>query len=131
MSFKKNKIIDEELSGTLLCPIRHMISILGGKWKLPIICMLADGKPARYSLIKRKLNGITNVMLAQSLKELEEFDIVHREQYNEVPPRVEYNLTENGKKILPALMELTLWAAEDMKDKRSCGELCDRCNAMI
>lgn len=131
MCFEKNKNINEGSNETLICPIRHMISMLGGKWKLPIICMLSNGRPARYSLIKRKLNGITNVMLAQSLKELEEFRIVHREQYNEVPPRVEYKLTERVNKILPALIELTQWAAEDMKEKKSCGELCDRCNAMI
>ncbi|MGF6907284.1 winged helix-turn-helix transcriptional regulator [Fusobacterium sp. PH5-44] len=134
MDYEKNKKNNKELEGLnegLICPIRHMISILGGKWKLPIICMLSNGLPARYSLIKRKLNGITNVMLAQSLKELEEYKIVHREQYNEVPPRVEYKLTERANKILPALIELAMWAAEDMEENKSCGKLCDRCNTMV
>jgi DNA-binding HxlR family transcriptional regulator len=112
----------------LICPIRYMLNILGGKWKLPIICMIAKESPARYSKIKRKLNGITNVMLAQSLKELEASGVVHREQYNEVPPRVEYALTEKGRSIVPALTQIAAWAAENMREETSCGVFCDRCD---
>ncbi len=94
------KVMDETSAGeNLLCPIRYAIDIVGGKWKLPIICMLASGLPTRYSSIKRKLTGVTNMMLSQSLKELEASGIVHREQYNEVPPRVEYTLTDKGKAL--------------------------------
>ena len=77
-----------------LCPIRYMLEIFGGKWKLPIVCILSGGIPVRYSTIKRRLGDITNAMLSHSLKELEAAGVVHREQYNEVPPRVEYTLTE-------------------------------------
>lgn len=110
----------------LQCPIRYMLNMFGGKWKLPIVCMLSAGTPLRYSSIKRKLGDITNVMLSQSLKELEAAGIVHREQYNEVPPRVEYTLTEKGVGILPLLLQMGEWAANDMKEI-SCGTQCEKC----
>ncbi|MDR1320633.1 MAG: helix-turn-helix transcriptional regulator [Gracilibacteraceae bacterium] len=111
----------------LQCPLRYMLNMFGGKWKLPIVCMLAPGTPLRYSSIKRKLGNITNVMLAQSLKDLEASGIVNRKQYNEVPPRVEYCLTKKGKGILPALVKVAGWAVEDMQGEAACGSLCDKC----
>lgn len=113
----------------LLCPIRYAIDVVGGKWKLPIICMLASDIPIRYSSIKRKLTGITNMMLAQSLKELEAAGIVHREQYNEVPPRVEYTLTEKGKSILPPLTKLAEWGADHMQQDKIVSVFCTKCQA--
>jgi DNA-binding HxlR family transcriptional regulator len=125
------KIVDETQAGqNLLCPIRYAIDVVGGKWKLPIICLLAGGLPTRYSTIKRKLTGVTNMMLAQSLKELEAAGIVHREQYNEVPPRVEYTLTDKGKSILPPLLKLAEWGAGHMREDKTCADFCDTCKAM-
>lgn len=94
---------------TEICPLRLAMDIIGGKWRLSIICLLKDGTPMRYNQIKRGIPGITNMMLAQSLKHLEEYAIVHREQYNEVPVRVEYQLTENGKTLLSVLSQLSDW----------------------
>ena len=71
-----------------ICPLRLVMDVVGGKWRLSIICLLKDGKPLRYNQIKRGVPGITNVMLSQSLKHLEEYGIVSRRQYNEVPVRV-------------------------------------------
>ena len=89
--------------------------MFGGKWKTAIICILsADGTPKRYSVIKRRLRDITNVMLAQSLRELEAAGFVSREQFNEMPPRVEYALTERGMNALPFLSEAFKWAVNDM-----------------
>lgn len=110
-----------------LCPLRHILNIFSGKWKLPIVCMLAAGKPLRYSSIKRKIGDITNVMLSQSLKELERDGIVHREQYNEVPPRVEYSLTDKGKEVVPVIQQAAQWAAKDMKQTVACGANCEQC----
>ncbi len=115
----------------LLCPIRYIMHIFSGKWKLPIVCMLSGQTPLRYSTIKRRLGDITNVMLAQSLKELEAAGIVHREQYNEVPPRVEYTLTEKGKSVLPALGQLAEWAVGSMQNETSCGVLCAKCQTTV
>jgi len=114
----------------LLCPIRYTLSIVGGKWKLPILCMLASGNPTRYSSIKRKLSGITNMMLAQSLKELEAQEIVHREQYNEVPPRVEYTLTKKGSSIVPILLQLAEWGTEHMQENSACKTFCNECQSI-
>ena len=114
----------------LLCPIRYAIDVVGGKWKLPIICLLASGLPTRYSSIKRKLTGVTNMMLSQSLKELEAFGIVHREQYNEVPPRVEYTLTDKGKSIIPPLVKLAEWGAGHMQEDKTCTAFCATCKSI-
>lgn len=122
---KKESI--EQNTDELLCPIRYMNDIFGGKWKQPIICMLASGNPIRYSTIKRRLTGITNMMLSQSLKELESASIVHRKQYNEVPPRVEYTLTEKGKSIVPILAQVAAWAMENMQRESACGAYCEKC----
>lgn len=113
----------------LLCPIRYIMSIFGGKWKLPIVCMLSGDTPLRYSTIKRRLGDITNVMLSQSLKELEAEGIVHREQYNEVPPRVEYTLTEKGVSVLPALQQLAGWAIGALQGDASCSVRCTKCQS--
>lgn len=86
-----------------ICPLRLVMDIIGGKWKMNILCLLKDGKPLRYNQIKRGVLGITNMMLANSLKSFEEYGIVHREQYNEVPVRVEYRLTAKGLELIEAL----------------------------
>lgn len=126
-----SKKVDETFSeGNQLCPIRYAIDIVGGKWKLPIICSLASGLPTRYSTIKRKLTDVTNMMLAQSLKELEASGMVHREQYNEVPPRVEYTLTDKGKSIIPPLVKLAEWSAGHMQEDKACTPFCPTCRSM-
>lgn len=125
------KVMEETYAGEeLLCPLRYAIDVVGGKWKLPIICMLASGLPTRYSSIKRKLMGITNMMLSQSLKELEAANIVHREQYNEVPPRVEYTITDKGKSIIPPLVQLAEWGAGHIQEDKACSVFCKTCQSM-
>ncbi|BBF42675.1 transcriptional regulator, HxlR family [Lachnospiraceae bacterium KM106-2] len=103
-----------------VCPIKYMLSIIGGKWKQPIICILASEPSLRNSTIKRRLPGITNMMLSQSLKELEREGIIHRKQFNEVPPHVEYSLTEKGKTLLPILHEMQKWALQHMEPTNRC-----------
>jgi DNA-binding HxlR family transcriptional regulator len=126
------EIHDEEKEAfeKLLCPIRYILEIFGGKWKMPIVCMLAGGVPVRYSTIKRRLTGVTNMMLAQSLKELEAAGIVHREQYNEVPPRVEYSLTKTGSSIRPIFIQVAIWATEHMQAETACGSFCNKCHSI-
>lgn len=118
----------KEITGSeLLCPIRYVLDIVGGKWKLAILCILSSGGVIRYNSLKRKLNGITNMMLAQSLKELEAANMINRAQYNEIPPRVEYSLTEKGKSIVPNLINLAKWGLENMEDEPNCSEFCKQC----
>lgn len=102
-----------------ICPLRYLTEIFGGKWKLPIICILASEKPQRYSTIKRRLGDITNMMLSQSLKELEAFGMVSRTQYNEIPPRVEYSLTDKGRGSLPMLTTAAQWAVHELADEET------------
>ena len=94
------------------CPILSALEIIGGKWKLPILWNLAADKVSRYNELRRNLGGVTNIMLTKCLRELEEAGLVHREQYNEVPPRVEYSLTNEGLSLLPALNNLFNWGVE-------------------
>lgn len=97
-----------------ICPLKYLSQTFGGKWKMPIICILSDMSPKRYSAIKRSLGDITNMMLSQSLKELESAGLISRKQYNEVPPRVEYSLTERGKNAIPMLTAAAQWALNEM-----------------
>jgi DNA-binding HxlR family transcriptional regulator len=90
------------------CTIMEALKLINGKWKLPIICTLAD-KTMRYNELKREVVGITGMMLSSSLKELEESGIIRREAYEEVPPRVEYSLTGAGKELTPILFDLGMW----------------------
>ena len=96
------------------CAIEDALNLIGGKWKMPIICILADNNPKRYSVIKRRLGDITNIMLAKSLRELEADGLISRTQYNEVPPRVEYSLTVKGSGALPMLTTAAEWAVKEM-----------------
>lgn len=112
-----------------ICPLKYLSQTFGGKWKMPIICILSDMSPKRYSAIKRSLGDITNMMLAQSLKELEAAGLVSRTQYNEVPPRVEYSLTERGKNAIPMLTAAAQWALSEM-DNDGLLPNCEKCRAI-
>lgn len=91
------------------CPLTLALNLIGGKWRLPIIWALSKNGTMRYNELKRSIHGITNMMLTQSLKELESDGIISRKQFMEVPPRVEYSLTDNGENLIPALKALADW----------------------
>ena len=105
------------------CPILHVFRRIGGKWKLPILWHLADQESVRYNELKRSVRGVTNMMLTKCLRELEEYGMVIRRQYNEVPPRVEYSLTNRGKTLLPALEQLYAWGREQLEYENKAGLL--------
>ncbi|RYG39408.1 transcriptional regulator [bacterium] len=90
------------------CPVETTLRIVGGKWKAVILFRLVEGKK-RFSELKRLLPGATQQMLTQQLRELERDGIVHREVYAEVPPRVEYSLTELGYTLEPVLNLMSGW----------------------
>ncbi len=94
------------------CPLQIALKRIGGKWKIPIICVLSSGEGIRYNEIMKKVTGITNTMLASSLKELEKDGLITRVQYNEMPIRVEYFITEKSKELLPTLHLLAKWGAK-------------------
>ncbi|SEJ43451.1 transcriptional regulator, HxlR family [Propionispira arboris] len=97
------------------CPIIYALNVVGQKWKLPIMWRLSENETTRYNELKRSVNGITNMMLTKSLKELEEHELIVRTQYETIPPKVEYFLTQRGKSLLPSLNELYKWGEEQIK----------------
>lgn len=107
--------LDENGFAKETCPVLYALNLIGQKWKLPILWYMYDEQPIRYNELRRKLSGITNVMLTKSLRELEEAGLVSRVQYNEIPPRVEYSLTDRGEALMPTLNELYKWGQEQMK----------------
>lgn len=97
------------------CPVGYAFKALEGKWKLPILWILSENGTLRYNQLKKAL-GITNMMLTSTLKELEEFGFVTRTQYNEIPPHVDYSLSELGEKLLPVLNEFGTFGKLLMKN---------------
>ena len=93
------------------CSMELTLDIIGGKWKPLIIWHLGENT-LRFSELKRALPNITQKMLTQQLRALEEDQLVNRFVYAEVPPKVEYSLTEKGKTLLPVLSTLCKWAIE-------------------
>ncbi len=93
------------------CPLTFALNLIGGKWRLPIIWALNKKGTIRYNELKRSIDGITNMMLTQTLKELELHGIINRKQFMEVPPRVEYSLTDSGESLIPALKALANWGS--------------------
>ena len=96
------------------CGLKKVIDIVGGKWKIMILCVVDNEGVIRYGELKRRVFGITNTMLANSLKEMEEAGLVERHQYNEMPVRVEYSLTEKAESIVPILLQLKRWGEENL-----------------
>jgi len=96
------------------CAVTHALEIIGGKWRLPIIWELSARESLRYNELKRRLTGITNIMLTRSLQGLEEHGLVDRIELSSIPPHVEYSLTERCKELLPALDIINQWGEEQM-----------------
>ena len=102
------------------CPLSYTLSIIGGKWKSLIIYTLSQNGVLRYSELKKNLSAISHEtkishkILSQQLKELEEFKMIERKEYQEVPPKVEYVLTQKGKSIMPILESMHEWGQNNI-----------------
>ena len=90
------------------CPVEATLELIGGKWKGIVLYYLLDGR-LRFSELKRQIGCVTQRMLTKQLRELEETGLVNRIVYAEVPPRVEYELTQEGKSLKPILNSLKKW----------------------
>lgn len=101
---------EPKLEKDIRCPLEYGLSIFGGKWKSRIICVLFAQQPLRYSALRREMTDITDAVLSSTLKELIRDGIVSRRQYDEIPPRVEYTLTEKGESVVPILQNICQWA---------------------
>ena len=94
------------------CPLEHGLEVFGGKWKSRILCVLSSMGVLRYSALRREMGNITDAVLSAALKELMEDQLVLRQSYDEIPPRVEYRLTERGESVLPILQSICQWAGQ-------------------
>lgn len=108
-STSTNTINKQELEAS--CGMAYTISVLGGRWKLSILGFLLDTK-MRYSELKKNMPNISEKMLNSQLKELEANGLINRIVYPEVPPRVEYELTEKGNSLKTILMQMAEWGEE-------------------
>ena len=109
---KKEPLCDE-IAGEG-CGLKKVLNIIGGKWKIMILCVIDNNEVVRYGDLRRAVFGITNTMLAQSLKELETDGFISRTQYPEMPVRVEYALTDKAKSLIPILLELKRWGEDHL-----------------
>ena len=91
-------------------PMSMLQSVLSGKWKILILWYISFYNVQRFGELMRRLDGITQSTLTKQLRELEEDGFLHREIYKEVPPKVEYTLTEIGKSFVPILHEMMAWS---------------------
>lgn len=112
MANKKEPLCDD-IAGDG-CGLKKVLNIVGGKWKIMILCVIDNNETVRYGELRRSIYGITNTMLAQSLKELEADGLVNRLQFDEMPVRVEYSLTEKAKSMIPILLELKRWGEANL-----------------
>ena len=94
---------------TYSCAVELTLQVIGGKWKPVILYHLSHDGVLRFGELKKAMPNITQKMLTQQLRELERDGLVHRTVYAEVPPRVEYSLTQFGATILPVLQSLSQW----------------------
>ena len=97
------------------CPLNYAMSLVGGKWKMQIICALNNQGKLRYNELRRKLDGMSNTVLASSLKGLEEAGLVERTEELRVPVRGEYGAAEKADKLMPVLEAFSDWGEEMMK----------------
>lgn len=105
-----------KLEKDIRCPLEYGLEIFGGKWKSRIICVLAEKNTMRYSTLRKEMVNITDAVLAATLKELIADEIVERRQFNEIPPRVEYSLTQKGISVVPILQSICQWSGAYHKD---------------
>lgn len=100
-----------------ICPVKETLDLLQGKWKNYILYELCRHENLRFGELKKAIPTITNTMLTTSLRQLEASHLIKRVQYNEIPPHVEYSLTESGKGLLPIFFEIYKWGMNYYMEK--------------
>ena len=98
------------------CPVESTLELIGGKYKALILWHLSD-ESLRFSALRKAISGATAKMLTRQLRELEAQNLIHREVYPIVPPKVEYSLTDLGRSLLPILVAMRDWGAGYLKAK--------------
>lgn len=95
------------------CPVRNIISRFSGKWAMLILCVLSENEATRFNSINKAIPDISPKVLTETLKSLEADGLVSRKHYAEIPPKVEYSLTELGKSLIPIIDSLISWASDN------------------
>lgn len=98
------------------CPIRNVLSRVGDKWSMLVLFTLENNNSQRFKELQRNIPDISQKMLTATLKTLEGDGLILREAFPEIPPRVEYSLTQKGQSLLPLINNLISWASENMDD---------------
>ncbi|EIT83704.1 transcriptional regulator [Fictibacillus macauensis ZFHKF-1] len=112
---------DQLLHNGYHCAVEATIDIIGGKWKSVILYHLMSGKK-RFNELRKLIPGVTQRMLTLQLRELERDGIIHREIYKQVPPKVEYSLSDFGESIVPVIELMMKWGNEHLDDILSARE---------
>ncbi|MGS2764055.1 winged helix-turn-helix transcriptional regulator [Sinomicrobium sp. M5D2P9] len=102
----------------VVCPVDYAFRRIGGKYKGRILWYLHRHQVLRYGELRKAILDITTKMLTQTLRELEDDGLVNRKVYHEVPPKVEYSLTETGKELIPFIEHLSQWGEKQMTKER-------------
>lgn len=95
-----------------VCPLGPAMGVIAGRWKSEIAWVLGSGQPRRFNELRRLLGTVTPKMLTQQLRELERDGVITRTQYNEIPPRVEYQITDLGETLGPVFSMLAEWGLD-------------------
>lgn len=120
----------KKLAADIRCPLEYGLEVFGGKWKSRIICVLAAQEPLRYSQLRREMSNITDAVLAATLKDLLGTGMIQRRSYDEIPPRVEYSLTDKGHSVVPILQSICRWAGLFYKENQTDYPMtqCEKCD---
>jgi len=118
-----------KLEKDIRCPLEYGLDIFGGKWKSRIICVLSEKGQLRYSALRKEMTNITDAVLATTLKELIADGILSRRQFDEIPPRVEYALTDKGVSVVPILQSICRWSgAYHREGSENAPAQCQKCD---
>ncbi len=100
------------------CAIDATMSVIEGRWKTVILCKLYKNGPMRFNQLMKSIDGISPRILTKQLKELESDGIINRISYQEIPPRVEYSITEKGMSLGPIMLAMAEWGLQNMFQNR-------------
>lgn len=111
----KTEISEKKYKAACDCPITATIDIIGGKWK-PVIIWILIQEPKRFGELHKSIPGISLKVLSRQLKELEAHGIITRKAYPEVPPKVEYSLSEKGRSLTNIMQQLASWSRNNIME---------------
>jgi DNA-binding HxlR family transcriptional regulator len=115
-----------------LCPLEGIINIIAKKWAILIISIIGHQEKIRFNDIMQRLDGISPKTLTDVLKDLQKENLIHRKAFSEIPPRVEYSLTKDGKQLCEAVLPLIQWAEKrDNVDRHQCRGSCHDDNVSL